>query len=151
MAERIIAFMVVAVLIASVLFRVPIELARRLMDALTVQGAIKTDRVFVAQLNPQPELTTVPTAVSTGKSRSSVSLYQGERRVGELVLVERAPAGRDAFPYLETRGRVERYELRKPLRSGMTVKVYRGMVNNYLVFYDSEGNYVGYWFIIWET
>ncbi|CUU35581.1 MAG: hypothetical protein K6U12_08420 [Armatimonadetes bacterium] len=151
MREQVISLCIVTVLFLGILFLIPLKLAERLADALAVQGVIGTDNIFTVQIVPPKDLTIPPTAVRVGKDRLRVSLYRGSVLLGELSLNPRS-SGERTFPYLETRGHVKRYAFYAPIQSGMSARVYNAMLTRtYLVFYDAEGNYAGYWLIVWET
>lgn len=152
--EQIILLAIIVMLVIGTFSGVHSKLVGRLWDAVVTQGAAPADKIFKVKTISSQGQSVPPTTVFVGQDCSRLQLYVGDAVLGELVLEEHSPAGKkqEAFPYPQTWGRVARGKVQGVPQNGMVMKIYRVLLNGvYLVFYDSEGNYVGYWLILWAT
>jgi hypothetical protein len=152
--KQLISLGIIAVLVMSLLWRVPVMLAGRLLDALVVQGVIPTDTVYTVRSALKLEISSPPTAVYVDNDLSRFKLYRDDILLGEFFLEDYNTAKKrlGAFPFRQTHGRIKRYEFRRSVTDGMIAKIHHAVLNaTYVIFYDSEGNYAGYWFIVWQT
>ncbi len=136
--------------VVGVLVRAPVILAQRLSDTLVLQEVYAPSFEATVELTSGMEVSS-PTRVWVDADGLSMDLYEGERLTGRMTLKRTTKIGMKLI-YPNTEGFIDRLHSARPIRTGVKVKVYRVLLNGaYLVFYDSADNYLGYWFIWWNT
>ncbi len=150
MRHKIYVFILILCTTVGVLVRAPVTLAQRLSDTLILQEVYAPSFTATVELTSGVEVSS-PIRVWVDADGLSMDLYESERLIGRMTLKETAKTGIKLI-YPNTEGFIDRSHCVQPIQSGVKVKVYRVVLNGaYLVFYDSTDNYLGYWFIWWNT